>query len=47
MRHPAWVSGRRHGMLNPPFKLGWTEFAIILIVIVAVVFLTGALVLPF
>lgn len=46
MRHHVWVSERRHP-LTPPFTLGWTQFAIILIVIAAVLLLTGALVLPF
>lgn len=47
MRHHAWVSERRHPLLAPPFTLGWTQFGIILLVIAAVIVLTGVVVLPF
>jgi hypothetical protein len=47
MRHHAWVSEHRHAIPKPPLTLGWTQFALILIVIAAVLLLTGAVVLPF
>lgn len=47
MRHHQWVSIRRHPTLAPVTTLGWTQFTIVLIVIAAVLLLTGALVWPY
>jgi hypothetical protein len=47
MRHHAWVSERRHTESAPPVTLGWMQFTLILIVIAAVLLLTGAVVMPF
>lgn len=48
MRHHQWVSDLRHAPTQPrPLAtLGWTQFVIVGIVIVAVLVLTGALILP-
>lgn len=43
MRHHAWVSERRHEP-SAPVTIGWTQFTLILIVIAAVILLTGAVV---
>lgn len=47
MRHHAWVSEHRHAEPASPVTLGWMQFTFILIVIAAVLLLTGAVVLPF
>jgi len=46
MRHHAQVSEHRHILPAPIATLGWTQFTIILIVIAAVLLLTGAVVWP-
>jgi hypothetical protein len=47
MRHHQWVSIHRPAALAPMTTLGWTQFTIILIVIAAVLLLTGAVVWPY
>jgi hypothetical protein len=46
MRHHQWVSEHRHAAPAPVVTLGWTQFTLILIIIAAVLLLTGAVVLP-
>lgn len=47
MRHHAFVSEHRHVKAARPVTLGWMQFTLILIVIAAVLLLTGATLQPF
>lgn len=47
MRHHAFVSEHRHAEPVRPVTLGWMQFTLILIVIAAVLLLTGAILQPF